>query len=90
GHWLALKSEEAKIMLSDQDSISLALERLRSKSEDAIECILALNQQGFQSSISHLMDQIEVNINTVLADAGISAADVETVFFTGGSSGVRG
>jgi hypothetical chaperone protein len=90
GHWLALKSEEAKIMLSDQDSISLALERLRSKSQASIECLLTLNQQGFQSSIGHLMDQIEININTVLADAGIRAADVDTVFFTGGSSGVRG
>lgn len=90
GHWLALKSEEAKIMLSDQDSISLALERLRSKSQDAIECILTLNQHGFQSSIAHLMDQIEVNINQVLSSAGIRAADVDTVFFTGGSSGVRG
>ncbi len=90
GHWLALKSEEAKIMLSDQDSISLALERLRSKSQDAIECILTLNQHGFQSSIAHLMDQIEVNINQVLSSAGVRAADVDTVFFTGGSSGVRG
>lgn len=90
GHWLALKSEEAKIMLSDQDSISLALERLRSKSQESIECILTLNQQGFQSSIVHLMDQIEININKVLTDASIRAADVDTVFFTGGSSGVRG
>lgn len=90
GHWLALKSEEAKIMLSDQDSISLALERLRSKSQQSLECILTLDQRGFQSSIAHLMDQIDVSINQVLTDAGIRAADIDTVFFTGGSSGVRG
>ena len=90
GHWLALKSEEAKIMLSDQDSISLALERLRSKDATAPACMLTLGQQGFQLSISHLMDQIEAKIHQVLSDAGVKVADVDTVFFTGGSSGVRG
>jgi hypothetical chaperone protein len=90
GHWLALKSEEAKIMLSDQDSIALTLERLRSKAALNTPCILQLEQQGFQSAITHLMDQIETTINRTLSSAGIVATDVDTVFFTGGSSGVRG
>jgi hypothetical chaperone protein len=90
GHWLAIKAEEAKIMLSDQDSISLQLERLRSKTQSQLECVLTLDQAGFQSSISHLMEQIAVTIQKVLDDAGVTAADIDTVFFTGGSSGVRG
>lgn len=90
GHWLAIKAEEAKIMLSDQDSISLKLERLRSKTQAQLECVLTLDQAGFQSSISHLMEQIAVTIQKVLDDAGVTAADIDTVFFTGGSSGVRG
>ena len=90
GHWLALKSEEAKIMLSERDSISLALERLHSKSKESVACVLHLQQHGFQLAISHLMDQIDGNINKVLASAGIKAKDIDTVFFTGGSSGVRG
>ena len=90
GHWLALKSEEAKIMLSERDSISLALERLHSNSKDSIACVLNLKQHGFQLAISHLMDQIESSINKVLSSAGIKATDIDTVFFTGGSSGVRG
>ncbi len=90
GHWLALKSEEAKIMLSERDSISLALERLHTKSTDSLACVLHLKQQGFQLAISHLMDQIESSINKVFSSAGVNAKDVDTVFFTGGSSGVRG
>lgn len=90
GHWLAIKSEEAKILLSDQDRISLNLDRLRSKTESAIECVLTLEQQGFQSAIAHLMEQIALTIQKVLDDAGVTAAEIDTVFFTGGSSGVRG
>ncbi|CAN5866027.1 Hsp70 family protein [soil metagenome] len=90
GHWLAIKAEEAKIMLSDQDSISLPLERLRSKTNASLECVLKLEQHGFQLSIGHLMEQIETTISSVLRNAGVAAADVDTVFFTGGSSGVRG
>jgi hypothetical chaperone protein len=90
GHWLAIKAEEAKIMLSDQDSISLNLDRLRSKTGAALECVLTLEQQGFQSAISHLMEQVALTIQKVVDDAGVSMADIDTVFFTGGSSGVRG
>ncbi|MFZ6748871.1 Hsp70 family protein [Undibacterium sp. Ren11W] len=90
GHWLAIKSEEAKIMLSDQDRISLHLDRLRSKTGAALECVLNLEQQGFQAAITHLMEQIAQTIQKVLDDAGVTAAEIDTVFFTGGSSGVRG
>jgi hypothetical chaperone protein len=90
GHWLAIKAEEAKIMLSDQDSISLNLERLRNKTGAALECVLTLEQHGFQTAIAHLMEQVAMTIQKVVDDAGISMADIDTVFFTGGSSGVRG
>lgn len=90
GHWLAIKSEEAKILLSDNDKIELALERLRTKLPSSAPCILTLEQHGFQQAISHLMTQIGATVSQVLADAGVAAADVDTVFFTGGSSGVRG
>ncbi len=90
GHWLAIKAEEAKIMLSDQDRVSLHLDRLRSKTQGALECILTLEQTDFQSSIAHLMDQIETAIRQVCIGAGVTAGEIDTVFFTGGSSGVRG
>jgi len=88
GHWLALKTEEAKILLSDQERVSVHLERLRSKTP-ADSPTLQLEQEGFQSSVAHLIDQIESAIGKTLRAAGVTVADVDTVFFTGGSSGVR-
>ncbi|PXX44827.1 Hsp70 family protein [Undibacterium pigrum] len=89
GHWLAIKSEEAKILLSDQQSIDLPLERLRSK-QAAAACHLALDQAGLQTSIAHLTSNIGDTVKTVLNMANIKPEQVDTVFFTGGSSGVRG
>jgi hypothetical protein len=57
GHWLAIKSEEAKILLSDQDAINLPLERLRSKPV-SVPCSLILEQEGLQSAIGHLSRDI--------------------------------
>lgn len=89
GHWLAIKSEEAKILLSDQAAISLPLERLRSKQASAT-CQLELDQDGMQTSINHLTGQIGETVKAVLQAASVRPEQVDTVFFTGGSSGVRG
>ena len=89
GHWLAIKSEEAKILLSDQDAIHLPLERLRSKAVSE-PCSLILEQEGLQSAIGHLSRDIAQAVSKVLQQAGIRPDQVDTVFFTGGSSGVRG
>ncbi|MBI3283770.1 MAG: Hsp70 family protein [Burkholderiales bacterium] len=89
GHWLAIKSEEAKILLSDQDSIALPLERLRSRS-DALSCTLTLDQAGLQQAIAQLTATIAQTVAQVLQDAQIQPGQVDTVFFTGGASGVRG
>ncbi|MBR7790991.1 Hsp70 family protein [Undibacterium sp. FT147W] len=89
GHWLAIKSEEAKILLSDQDAINLPLERLRSKPV-SVPCSLILEQEGLQSAIGHLSRDIAQAVANVLQQAGIRPDQVDTVFFTGGSSGVRG
>ena len=90
GHWLALKTEEAKIMLSDKERITLALERLRSKSQPESTCILQLDHHDFHHAIRHLIDQIAASVHYTLSSAGVAISDVDTVFFTGGSSGVRG
>lgn len=89
GHWLAIKSEEAKILLSDQDAINLPLERLRNKPV-SVPCSLILEQEGLQSAIGHLSRDIAQAVAKVLQQAGIRPDQVDTVFFTGGSSGVRG
>lgn len=88
GHWLALKSEEGKIMLSDQPSIDLPLARLQHKNGSS--CALVLDQAGFLDSVSHLITQVEQAVSQVLRDSGLKHEQVDTIFFTGGSSGVCG
>jgi hypothetical chaperone protein len=83
GHWLAMKVEEGKIGLSDASSVELALDRL-SPPEN-----LVLQRKDFEDSIVHLVGSIDQTVLKLLADAGVSADAVDTVFFTGGSSGVR-
>ena len=43
-----------------------------------------------QASIAHLTSNIGDTVNTVLNMANLKPEQVDTVFFTGGSSGVRG
>ena len=82
GHWLALKVEETKIALSDTNSVTLTLDRISAELE------LSVNRSQFDLSISHLVTEINDTLAAMLADAGVNASEVDTVFFTGGSSGV--
>ncbi len=82
GHWLAIQVEEGKIALSAQDEATLPLDRL------GAELQLPLQRAGFDGAISHLVDGIENTVRGLLASAGLAADAVDTVFFTGGSSGV--
>lgn len=82
GHWLAIKMEEGKIALSDAATSSLQLDRLSTRQT------LSLARSGFDSAITPLVMQVEDTVRRLLRDAGIRADAVDTVFFTGGSSGV--
>jgi len=83
GHWLALKSEEGKIALSDAPATQLRLDRIAS------DLVLDLQRATFDAAIAHLVAGIEATVGKVLRDAGVSADAIDTVFFTGGSSGVQ-
>ncbi|MQA37226.1 Hsp70 family protein [Rugamonas aquatica] len=83
GHWLAMKVEEGKIALSDAAKVQLSLERL------SPAVTLELDRAQFDDAIGHLVGSVENTVLSLLRDAGVSPADVDTVFFTGGSSGVR-
>jgi hypothetical chaperone protein len=83
GHWLAMKVEEGKIALSGAPRVELELERL------APAHTLALQRHEFEGAIGHLIDSVERTVLKLLADAGVAPSAVDTVFFTGGSSGVR-
>jgi hypothetical chaperone protein len=82
GHWLALKAEEAKISLSDKAAAEVQLERL------APELRVTMQRDGFDAAIAPLVTSIEKTVASLLRDAGVTADEVDTVFFTGGSSGV--
>ena len=83
GHWLAMKVEEAKIGLSDAPAIDLLLDRLSPPET------LRIERTSFEQAIGHLVAEIDKTVLKLLADAGVARDQVDTVFFTGGSSGVR-
>ena len=82
GHWLAIKVEQAKIALSDAPEVALSLERL------AGAPTLTLTRAGFDQSIDHLVGRVADTVTGLLRDAGLKPDQIDTVFFTGGSSGV--
>ncbi|OWW19609.1 Hsp70 family protein [Noviherbaspirillum denitrificans] len=82
GHWLAQKVEETKIALSDADEVPLLLDRLAS------DLAFTLQRDAFNGAVAHLISGISKSVTDLLADAGIGPERVDTVFFTGGSSGV--
>jgi hypothetical chaperone protein len=83
GHWLAMKVEEGKIALSDAAEVTIDLDRLAPPQP------LALQRSQFEGAIAHLVDSVDQTVLKLLADAGVAPDAVDTVFFTGGSSGVR-
>ncbi len=82
GHWLAMKVEEGKIALSDASSCTLDLDRLSPPQP------LTLQRHAFEDAIAHLVGSVEHTVQGLLADANVKPEAVDTVFFTGGSSGV--
>jgi len=83
GHWLAMQAEEGKIALSSADTAQLNLDRLTPS------VLLDIQRSQFESAVGHLVGSVESTVHKLLRDAGVQADAVDTVFFTGGSSGVR-
>ena len=82
GHWLAMQVEESKIALSEQDARPIDLSRV----EPGL--VAELTRPLFESAIEPLLERIRASLTQLLSDAGITADQVNTLFFTGGSSGV--
>ena len=82
GHWLALQVEDAKIALSNTDAAQIGIERI-----SAGETV-TLHRAELDQAIDGLVNTVRQTVARLLADAGITAAGIDTVFFTGGSSGV--
>jgi hypothetical chaperone protein len=82
GHWLALQVEAAKISLSSQPVAMLDLSRIGVCSE------VTLARPVFDQAIGELVGRVRQTVQSLLQNAGLAAGAVDTVFFTGGSSGV--
>ena len=82
GHWLAVQVEEAKIALSAGDSATLHLDRLAPGMRHTLTRI------EFEQASTELVERIGNTLSTLLAKAGVKSEVVDTIFFTGGSSGV--
>ena len=82
GHWLAMQVETAKINLSVASEVAMDLSRI------GVSNALLLQRADFEQAIGALVRLIGETVNQLLRDAGMTADQVDTVFFTGGSSGV--
>ncbi|WP_213879567.1 Hsp70 family protein [Pseudomonas sp. dw_358] len=82
GHWLAMEVEETKIQLTHAESRQVPLDRIQP--ELSVELTRAL----FDAAIDALLERVRGSVTQLLTDAGVTVAQVDTVFFTGGSSGI--
>lgn len=82
GHWLANEVEQAKIALSDQQGTAMTLGRI----ETGLR--LPLTRNEFDAATAGLVDRIEAKLAALLTDAGVAPEGIDTIFFTGGASGV--
>lgn len=78
GHALLKFVEDAKIMLSDRDDLSVTWSEL--------ELTIHAEQERFQKTTESLIGGIETAMGDCLNQAGIKAGDIELVIITGGTS----
>lgn len=82
GHWLANEVEHAKIALSAHSSTILHLDALEASLEQGLE------RQTFEEASIPLLDRVAATVAALLRDAGLKADAIDTILFTGGSSGI--
>ena len=82
GHWLAHQVEQAKIALSDGDSAKLPLDRFAPGEQKTLTRI------EFELATDMLVEKVEATVSQILRSAGLQAGGIDTIFFTGGSSGI--
>ena len=82
GHWLAMQVEEAKIALSAAERTQVALARI----EPGLA--LDLSRAAFTAATQGLVDRVGGCVAELLAASGVERERIDTVYFTGGASGV--
>jgi hypothetical chaperone protein len=82
GHWLALQVEQAKIALSAAPSATLQLDRLEPGLTRSI------TREAFTQATRTLVERVGACVGALLDEAGVRREQVDTIYFTGGASGV--
>lgn len=82
GHWLAMQVEESKIALTEHDQHRIDLQRVESGLQ------VLLDRPLFDQAIGGLLERVTASVAELLMQAGVKAEEIDTVFFTGGSSGI--
>ena len=82
GHWLAHQVEQAKIALSAGDTAILSLDRFAPGEQKL------LTRAEFDLATDTLVENIETAVVGLLPEAGLAMSGIDTIFFTGGSSGI--
>jgi hypothetical chaperone protein len=82
GHWLALQVEQAKIDLSTATTTRLHLDRLEAG------LVHDITAEAFSVATRTLVDRVAATVAELLDQAGVARDRVDTLYFTGGASGV--
>ncbi|SFA81588.1 Hsp70 family protein [Azotobacter beijerinckii] len=82
GHWLAMQVEDGKIALGDSERYRIDLARIEA------ELTAELDRALFERAIDPLLERVRASLESLLAGAGVAREQIDTLFFTGGSSGV--
>jgi len=82
GHWLAMQVEQGKIELTEAQRHVIDFARIEPQLQ------AELRRDDFDTAIEPLLERIGRSIDELLLAAGLARDEVDTVFFTGGSSAV--
>jgi len=80
GHWLAMQVEQGKIELTEAERHVIDFARIEPQLQ------AELRRDDFDTAIEPLLERIGRSIDELLLAAGLARDEVDTVFFTGGSS----
>ncbi len=83
GHALAALAEDAKIATAESALTAIALEQI----EPGLQ--VAIDETALMASIDADLDRIAAAARSTCSMAGIAPGQVDTVYFTGGSTGLR-
>lgn len=82
GHWLAMKVEAGKIALSEAPRHGIDLARIEAG------LVAELERTQFEQTLAPMLERLQATVGELLRSAGLVPDQVDTLFFTGGSSGV--